>query len=110
VAKIRVAAGPDRAEAVVEAGSAVSVLNALLAAGIRIRHDCGGKAQCGTCALRVLEGSTGLSPVREPEAARLAATGRGPGYRLACQARAARDVVVEIPAEGPRGGAPGEAL
>jgi ferredoxin len=80
-----------------EAGAATSLLNALLAAGVSIRHDCGGKAICGTCAVRIAEGGSGLSPVAPPEAARLAATGRGEGWRLACQARAARDLSIEIP-------------
>jgi ferredoxin len=81
----------------VESSAAVSILNSLLAAGTRIRHDCGGKALCGTCAVRVVDGADGLSPVGSLEAGRLAAAGRGEGYRLACQARAARDAVIEIP-------------
>jgi ferredoxin len=77
-------------------GPAVSILNALLRAGVAIRHDCGGKALCGTCALRVVEGGQALSPVRPLEAGRLAARGLPSGCRLACQAHATRDVEVEI--------------
>jgi ferredoxin len=84
----------------VEASPAVSLLNSLLAAGKFLRHDCGGKALCGTCAVRVVEGARFLSPVSSVEAGRLAATGRGEGWRLACQARAARDVRIEIPPAG----------
>ncbi len=83
-----------------EASSAVSLLNALLGAGIRIRHDCGGKAICGTCAVRVLSGGSGLSPVGPRESERLAATLRPAGYRLACQSHATREVTIEVAEEG----------
>ena len=46
----------------------------------------------------------GLSPVAPLEAGRLEAAGRGEGYRLACQARASRDVIIEIPAATMKGG------
>jgi ferredoxin len=80
----------------IESGPARSLLNALLEAGIRVRHDCGGKALCGTCAVRVIRGERGLSPPGPREAERLAAGSRPGGFRLACQAHAARDVELEI--------------
>jgi ferredoxin len=83
----------------IEASPAVSLLNSLLAAGVRVRHDCGGKALCGTCAVRIVAGASGLSPPAPLEAKRLAGTGRPSGFRLACQARAARDVEIEIPSQ-----------
>ncbi len=86
-------------EGSVAASPVVSLLNSLLSAGIRLRHDCGGKALCGTCAVRVARGAEGLSPIGPLEAGRLSATGRPAGFRLACQARAARDVEIEIPSE-----------
>jgi ferredoxin, 2Fe-2S len=96
VALIRIA---GRAEPV-ETTPTLSLLNALLRAGVAIRHDCGGKAQCGTCRVRVLSGAKGLSPTLPREAERLAAVAGAPGgtdeaLRLACQARAARDVEIE---------------
>jgi len=98
MARIRVAnravAGAPQPDVVT--GPAVSILNALLRAGVAIRHDCGGKALCGTCALRVVEGGGGLSPVRPLEARRLALHGLPSGSRLACQAHATRDIEVEI--------------
>jgi ferredoxin len=93
MAKIRIM-GRDEA---VAASPAISLLNSLLAAGVRVRHDCGGKAICGTCAVRIAEGADGLSPIGTLEAGRLEASGRPAGFRLACQARAARDVRIEIP-------------
>jgi ferredoxin len=91
-------------EAEVASSPAISMLNSLLAAGVHIRHDCGGKALCGTCAVRIAGGADGLSPMQPPEAERLAATGRAAGFRLACQARAARDVEIEIVAAAPADG------
>ena len=88
----------------IETNPARSLLNSILAAGKSVRHDCGGKALCGTCAVRIIEGMKGLSPVAPLEAGRLEAAGRGEGYRLACQARASRDVIIEIPAATMKGG------
>jgi ferredoxin len=100
VARIRILGFGDE----VETNPARSLLNSILAAGKSLRHDCGGKALCGTCAVRVVEGMKGLSPVAPLEAGRLAAAGRGEGFRLACQARASRDVIIEIPAAATKGG------
>jgi adenylate cyclase len=87
--------GPDGG-ASVECGPAISLLTAMLREGVAVRHDCGGKALCGTCRVRVLEGGAGLSPVLPREAARLAAVGAGTGMRLACQAHASRDLRIEV--------------
>jgi ferredoxin len=98
MARIRIANRPgvDGRPTELESNSAISLLNTLLVAGLRIRHDCGGKALCGTCAVRVIEGGAGLSPVGGREAERLAAGDRPADFRLACQARAARDVEIAI--------------
>jgi ferredoxin len=81
----------------VETHAALSLLNALVRGGVRIRHDCGGKALCGTCRVHVIAGdAAALSPVRDRERIRLAAIGAGEDERLACQAYAARDVTVEV--------------
>jgi ferredoxin len=98
MARIRIANRPAEGgrPPELEASPAVSILNSLLVAGVRIRHDCGGKALCGTCALRVIEGDRGISPIGSREAERLAAGGRPEGYRLACQAYAMGDVEIEL--------------
>ena len=98
MAKILIAnrEGKDGQPAVLEISSVVSILNALLREGVRIRHDCGGRALCGTCAVRVLSGAAGLSPIADLEAGRLEAGGRPDGFRLACQARASREATIEI--------------
>jgi ferredoxin len=79
-----------------ETSPVFSLLNALTREGVRIRHDCGGKALCGTCRVRVVSGASGLSPVGERERARLDAVGAAPDERLACQSHAVRDVEIEI--------------
>ncbi len=86
----------DGKEASIETSPVMSVLNALVRGGARIRHDCGGKALCGTCRVRVKEARKGaLSPIGERERARLDAIGAAADERLACQAYAARDVTLE---------------
>jgi ferredoxin len=81
----------------VETHAALSILNALIGGGVRIRHDCGGKAICGTCRVRVAAGdAVSLSPMKEQEKARLAAIGAGPDERLACRTYAYKDVTIMI--------------
>jgi len=83
----------DRQATEFEASPALSILIAAQRAGAPLRHDCGGKAICGTCRVRVVSGVT--SPVLERERTRLKATGAEAGVRLACQARAGSDLELE---------------
>jgi ferredoxin len=110
---------PDRPAADFEASPVYSVLVAAQRSGVPLRHDCGGKAQCGTCRVKVLSGK--LSPMGERERIRLEAVGALPGksdgsgsptapdgpggmdgaasagtvYRLACQSRPGSDLELE---------------
>jgi ferredoxin len=110
---------PDRPAADFEASPVYSILVAAQRSGVPLRHDCGGKAQCGTCRVKVLSGK--LSPMGERERARLEAVGALPGqttgsdgsgiddrvgglggaawdapvYRLACQSRPGSDLELE---------------
>jgi len=76
-----------------------SLLEALLAGGIALEHECGGKLACATCRVIVREGLESLSPAREEELDMLDTAGVAQqGARLACQAIAAGgDLVIEIP-------------
>ena len=69
-----------------------SVLVAVMKSGAFIRHDCGGRALCGTCRIEV-ESASGLSPLGGAERERLAALGVALDgkIRLACQTHASRD-------------------
>ena len=80
----------ERPAAEFDVSPAMSLLVSVQRAGLPLRHDCGGKAQCGTCRVRLVSGR--LSPMGDRERARLEAVGAGPGERLACQARAGSDV------------------
>lgn len=80
----------DRPEAVFDVSPAFSILVSVQRAGLPLRHDCGGKALCGTCRVRVESGVT--SPMTERERLRLEAVGAGPDERLACQTRAGSDL------------------
>jgi ferredoxin len=96
----------DGAAVSVETSPALSILNALLRSGVSVRHDCGGKAQCGTCRFRALRGASALSPIRPRESQRLAAlaseTAAGAAiravgeYRLACQTHTVGDIDIEL--------------
>lgn len=76
-----------------EVSPAFSILVAAQRAGAPLRHDCGGKALCGTCRVRVLTGT--VSPAGERERIRLAAVDAKPGERLACQARPGSNLSLE---------------
>ncbi len=92
MARVRVSGGKET-----ETTPAFSLLNALVRDGVPVRHDCGGKALCGTCRVRVVSGGAALSPVGDRERIRLAAVGAAADERLACQAHAFRDVEIELP-------------
>lgn len=83
----------DRPAAEFGTSPALSILVAAQRAGVPLRHDCGGKALCGTCRVRVVSGVT--SPASDREKTRLEAAGAGAGERLACQARAGSDLELE---------------
>lgn len=81
--------GADGVAREAEGSPAYSVLVALQRAGLPHRHDCGGKALCGTCRVALLGGR--VSPMGRRERDRLAAVGQPTdgSVRLACQARPA---------------------
>ncbi len=94
MARIRILSSVPQA---VETTPVVSILNALTREGVKLRHDCGGKALCGTCRVRVVSGAATLSPIGERERVRLTAVGASENERLACQTYAFRDVEIEVP-------------
>ncbi len=79
-----------------------SLLNTLLAEGVRIDTVCGGLAECGRCLVRVRKGAEALSLPTAREMVRLAALGAGPDYRLGCQTYARGDVEIEVVNPRPR--------
>ena len=72
-----------------------SLLELALANGVAHFHECGGRARCSTCRVRVLDGLERLSP-RSPQEERFARRlGWTNDIRLACQTRILGDVEVE---------------
>lgn len=80
----------------IPASPVISLLNLLLRQSVPIQTVCGGRAQCGRCLIRILEGAENLNPRGEEEKLRLAALEAGEDMRLACQSYARGDVSIEI--------------
>ena len=90
----------------IPASPAVSILNCILREGYGISHLCGGKAQCGTCKIEVLEGAGYLSPMTDLEKIRLKpeeGSSTRPSMRLACQTFCSGDITIRILATGGTG-------
>ena len=62
----------------------------------RIAHaaECGGRARCGMCQVRIDDGAEWLDPPRLVEAFRLVSLGAPSNVRLACQVRPHRDLTL----------------
>jgi len=78
----------------VEGGS--SLLSSLAANKIFIPSACGGKATCGLCKVKVMEGAGPLLPTEEPY---LTPEERKDGVRLSCQVKVKGNLRVYIPEE-----------
>ncbi|MBU2642297.1 MAG: 2Fe-2S iron-sulfur cluster-binding protein [Thiobacillus sp.] len=76
----------------------MSILEAVLAAGVKMPHKCEGKAECGSCHIFVVEGRKTLSKTQRAENERLdAIVGVSSNSRLACQAKlGSENVTVEL--------------
>lgn len=76
----------------------MSILEAVLAAGVKMPHKCEGKAECGSCHIFVTEGRKTLSKTQRAENERLdAIVGVSSNSRLACQAKlGSENVTVEL--------------
>ncbi len=81
-------------EYVVEGGS--SLLSTLVDQKIFIPSACGGKATCGYCKVKVLEGG---GPVLATETPFLTEEEIADNVRLSCQCKVKQDIKVEIPEE-----------
>jgi iron-sulfur cluster assembly protein len=90
---------PLRAAVKLPLPARVRLLDALLAGGIGLAHECGGKLACATCRVIVRAGGRNLEPASEDELDMLDAAGvLAPEARLACQAIAlGGDLAIEIP-------------
>lgn len=72
-----------------------TLLSAARKAGIQLVSFCGGNGTCGSCRIRLLEGT--LSPLTETEREYLSAIEIASGIRLACQSCPLTDLKIHIP-------------
>ncbi|MHC5011573.1 MAG: adenylate/guanylate cyclase domain-containing protein [Planctomycetota bacterium] len=71
-----------------------TLLGALVGGDVPIAHACGGKAQCSTCRLQVIEGLEALTPRTDAEQRIAARLSLPDDIRLACQTKTRGDVRV----------------
>ncbi len=81
-------------ELTVEGGS--SLLSSLAANKIFIPSACGGKATCGMCKVKVIDGAGPLLPTEEPY---LLPDERAEGIRLSCQVKIKNNIKISVPEE-----------
>jgi ferredoxin len=81
----------------IEARPGLSILNSLQYEAQPIHTICGGRARCGCCRIRILEGAKGVSPVNKYESVRLEKHLLEDGWRLACQVHVLRDIKIYLP-------------
>lgn len=81
-----------------------SVIQAAWRAGYQWPTTCWGQAECGVCAMEILEGVEFLGPAEKLESDRLRSLPRreGSGRRLACQTRMVADGSVTVRKPGVR--------
>ena len=90
--KLKVHFNPDNVEIVVDQGE--NLLQAAIAAGVRIYASCGGAGTCGTCKVQIEKGeveTTRTDKVSDEEFSK--------GIRQACQSRVLSDLSVYVPVE-----------
>ena len=84
----------------IRAEKGASLLEAMVAAGLLLRSDCGGRGRCGKCLVRVEPADAGgLSDPDESELKSLGDARMSTGHRLACRAVVYGAVSVQVPAE-----------
>jgi uncharacterized 2Fe-2S/4Fe-4S cluster protein (DUF4445 family) len=62
----------------------VSIMEALIDAGVQVEADCGGRGSCGKCRV-IIVNQSGVSGITEAERRHLTEEQLSQGYRLACQ-------------------------
>jgi len=83
-------------EEAIASSPAISILNLLQRNRVPIQTICGGRARCGRCLIRILEGGERMNKSNEREIIRLKALNAGEDMRLACQSYTRGDIEIEI--------------
>jgi uncharacterized 2Fe-2S/4Fe-4S cluster protein (DUF4445 family) len=82
----------------IDAEKGASLMEALVAAGVMLRSDCGGRGRCGKCLVRVAgSGSRPVSAPDDRERQLLGADGLAAGLRLSCCTRVLDHIGLEVP-------------
>lgn len=82
------------------APTAATLMECLVAEGLLLRSDCGGRGRCGKCLVQVSDPTgEGLSKPDDAEEEILGAKERALGYRLACRAQVLGSLALAIPLE-----------
>jgi len=87
---------PDGKKVMVKAGT--NILQAAKEAGVGIRSECGGKGVCGKCKV-IIKSADAVSEVSSVEEKLLSKHEIRESYRLSCQTRILKNVVVMVPPE-----------
>lgn len=74
---------------------ALTLLDAVRQAGIRLRSECGGKGTCAKCQVQILSGD--LNAPTQLEQKTFSVQQLNEGFRLACRTLAAGDMVIYLP-------------
>ena len=90
--KYKVHFNPDNVEIVVDQGE--NLLQAAIAAGVRIYASCGGAGTCGTCKVQVEKGD-----VETTRTDKITGEEFSKGIRQACQSRVLSDLSIYVPVE-----------
>ncbi|MDD4858716.1 MAG: ASKHA domain-containing protein [Dehalococcoidales bacterium] len=90
--KVTVHFNPDNVDIVVAKGE--NLLQAAIAAGVRLHASCGGSGTCGTCKVVIEKGDAETT-----RTTRISDEEYGRGVRQACQTRVLTDLTVYVPVE-----------
>jgi len=90
--KVKVHFNPDNVDIMVDQGE--NLLQAAIAAGVRIYASCGGAGTCGTCKVLIEKGQ-----VETTRTDKLSDEEYKQGIRQACQSRISTDLTVYVPVE-----------
>ncbi|MFC1931575.1 ASKHA domain-containing protein [Chloroflexota bacterium] len=90
--KVKVHFKPDNVDIVVEQGE--NLLQAAIAAGVRIYASCGGAGTCGTCKVLIEKGE-----IETTKTKKLSKEEYQQGISQACQSRVLTDLTVYVPVE-----------
>ncbi len=77
----------------IECSEDESLLDAMRRQGIPYYSDCGGRGSCGKCKIRMISGTTDLSP---EDIKRLSVEEQREGYRLACRVFPGGELAIEL--------------